>query len=234
MNNTTSLTNASRPKPPIFLAMLYVTILLLSGTFFYRFVDIHSILLPGGILIYPLMYVITDIVAELHGYSIAKSFILYGILCNFFFGIMAFILTHTPTVPGSTFTHDYNIIFRSLVKLDFGNCIGSIFGGFLNIYLISKWKILVKGRFFFIRSITSNLFGELAMLVVTGFIVLLWTMPINKIIYLLVADYTVRIIFSICASIPAALYVSYYRHNNDIDTYDISTKFNPFNISIKK
>ena len=216
----------------IFLAMLYTVVLTLSAVFFYRYVDLDHVLLPGGMFVYPILYVITDIVTELYGYSTARLFIWYGIFCNFIFGITAFLLTYTPTIVGTEFAHDYDVIFREILRLDAGNFVGQFLGSFINIYIISKWKVLVKGRLFFIRSVTSNLFGEFIMLIVTGAIVLVGKLPLHEILALLAADYIIRIIFCFISSAPAALFVSYIKKKEKIDVYDFSTKFNPFKLSI--
>lgn len=234
MQNETLIASLHKARHIIFFAMLYILILILSAVFFYRYIDIDHILLPGGIFVYPILYIITDIIAELYGYSISRLFIWYGIACNFIFGISAFLLTYTPTVPGTEFAHDYSLIFRDIIRLNLGNCIGSLVGGFLNIYLLSKWKIILHGRFFMLRSITSNLFGELIMLTITGAIVLVGKLPLHKIISLLAADYGIRIIFCIVLTGPAALYVAYVKKKENIDVFDISTKFNPFKIGLEE
>jgi len=232
MNNDGLLTYMNKSRHLIFLAMLYIVILILSAVFFYRYIDFDHIALPGGMFVYPILYVITDIVTELYGYSTARLFIWYGIFCNFIFGIIAFFLTYTPTISGTEFAHDYNAIFREILRLDAGNFVGQLLGSFINIYMISKWKILVKGRFFFVRSVTSNLFGEFVMLTVTGTIVLAGRLPMHEIFALLAADYVIRILFCFIFSTPAAFFVSYIKNKEKIDVYDLSTKFNPFRLSI--
>lgn len=70
------------------------------------------------------------------------------------------------------------------------------------------------------------------MLVVTGAIVLIGKLPVHKIVTLLLADYGIRVIFSIIAAAPATIYVSYMKRKMHINIYDVSTQFNPFKLSV--
>lgn len=57
----------------ILFSVLYVTIILIPIVLAYRPVALGIFLIPGGAIIFPLSYSISDIVAEIYGYQIARQ-----------------------------------------------------------------------------------------------------------------------------------------------------------------
>lgn len=58
------------------------------------------------------------------------------------------------------YAHAYNIILHLLLRASIANAIAIAIGSFFNIYLLSKWKMLIKGKYFWLRSLGSSAIGE--------------------------------------------------------------------------
>ena len=55
----------------------------------------------------------------------------------------------------------------------------------------------------------------------------------TQLIQLAASDYSVRIGYLIIFAIPAAFIVKFFKSFDQVDIYDVSTNFNPFNLSLE-
>ncbi len=183
----------------IFIVMIYMTIDLSSMVFTYKIIEMGPIIGAASSLIFPLTYSIMDIVAEVYGYQIAKKIIWYAVACDFIFGALVLMISHIPSTTQSE-TMTYIQVLGSLLRAVIAQSIGVLLGALMNIRLISKWKIMTNGRYFWLRSIGSSTIGEAIMLVISVFIALAGVLPVYKLFQLIVDAYLYKIIFAIVAA----------------------------------
>lgn len=56
-----------------------------------------SLIFPAGVLIYPLVFVITSVITEVYGKDIAHRTLIIGIIANLFFIVMTTIILYLPS-----------------------------------------------------------------------------------------------------------------------------------------
>ena len=69
----------------IFLSMfscIYMTVLVISPVTSAKIVAVGPICFPGGTLIFPITFILNDILTEVYGYHITKKVIWQGFLCQ--------------------------------------------------------------------------------------------------------------------------------------------------------
>jgi len=214
----------------IFIAMVYVAIDLSSMVFAYKIIKIGTIIGAASSLIFPLTYSIMDIIAEVYGYKIAKKIIWYGFLCDLIFAILVLLISHIPSTSQMQ-TVAYIQVLGSLLRAVIAQMIGVLSGAFINIYLISKWKTITNGQYFWLRSIGSSTIGEAIMLVISVLIALTGILSFYDLFHLIVYTYIYKVIFAIIAA-PFASIIATILKNKIENWHSHSVNFNPFkNIS---
>lgn len=183
----------------IFIAMLYIAVDLSSMVFAYKIIEIGPIIGAASSLIFPLTYSIMDIIAEVYGYNIARKIVWFGFVCDLIFAILVFFISHIPS-PVQAQTMAYIQVLGLLLRAVVAQTIGVLSGAFINIYLISKWKMLTNGRYFWLRSIGSSTIGEAIMLIVSVLIALLGILSFSQLIHLILYAYLYKVIFAIIAA----------------------------------
>ena len=183
----------------LLIVMIYMAIDLSSMVFAYKIIEIGPIVSAASSLIFPLTYSIMDIIAEVYGYRTAKKIIWYAFACDFIFATLVLAISHIPSASQSE-TVVYIQVLGPLLRAVAAQTIGVLSGAFINIHLISKWKIMTNGRYFWLRSIGSSTIGEAIMLVISVFIALLGVLSISKIFQLIIYTYIYKIIFAIVAA----------------------------------
>jgi uncharacterized integral membrane protein (TIGR00697 family) len=144
------------------IAMAYVTAKLVAILLFYKIVTIFSITAAASTLVIPLWFCIGDVITEVYGYKIAKKLVWTSVLCQLFFGWLPAALNYLPT---SHITHinqaAYSEVIANLPKGATASFIAIAVGGIVNATVLNKWKLILNGKYFFLRSLGSTAIGEL-------------------------------------------------------------------------
>ena len=125
----------------------------------------------GGTLLFPIAYVLGDILTEVYGFRAARRAIWTGFAILAFSSLVFFILRMLPAerfweAQGGgdvTGTAAYNIILGGMSSggIVLASLAGFFAGEFSNSVLLSKIKVAMQGRFLWFRAIVSSLVGEL-------------------------------------------------------------------------
>ena len=175
----------------IFTACLIVSNIIAGKTF-----DFFSFTLPCGVIIFPIIYIVNDVLAEVYGYEKARRVILLG----FFMNLVAVICYNvTIWLPAPVFFENseaFSIVLGSTARLLIASFIAYLVGSLVNAKLMTYLKKWDEEKLFF-RCIVSTLFGEGldALLFITiGFF---GTMPIAALLVMIVAQALFKTVYEI-------------------------------------
>jgi len=216
------------------LSMAFVLSFVGSSLLVNRIMYLGPFIVPGGMLIYPFVYFFGDIITEVYGYKISRNMLWWGLSAQLLFSIIMLLMIK---IPQASFWHHqsaYETVFSPVPLYSLTCFLGTFVGGFVNIYIISKWKILLKGRFFWLRSIASTAVGEsLFSVIALTPVFIVQATHLNHVFYIVISAYIVKFIFTIVSSVPATILVSMLKTAENCDAYDYNTNFNPFSLLIE-
>ena len=125
----------------------------------------------GGTILFPLAYVLGDILTEVYGFKTARKAIYTGFIILAFSALVFFVLGILPGEAywenqyGSSISGNaaYNAILGGISSggIVLASLAGYFAGNFSNSILMSRIKVLMKGKFLWFRAIVSSLVGEL-------------------------------------------------------------------------
>lgn len=138
------------------LMALYVTCLLCANWFDARLIGIIGIYSGGGIFIYPITYIILDVITEAYSYEDARRLVWYGLFFNFIFILYGQTITFLPSPEYS----NNNILYDTLVNLNtrifLASAISYLCSELFNSYFLQKMKFKMKGKYMGIRFLLSS------------------------------------------------------------------------------
>ncbi len=106
--------------------------------------------------------------------------------------------------------------------------IAFIVAGFLNIYFLTKWKVLTQGKYFWLRSVGSSSLGIIFYCRLIVPLNVAKKVPFHEVGSLLFWSIAIKISFVICLTHFASMIVSFLKRQEGIDIYDTDIKlFNP-------
>jgi uncharacterized integral membrane protein (TIGR00697 family) len=211
------------------LAMFYMTIKITTVLLIYKIITIGSFSPSASTIIIPLWFVTGDIIAEIYGYKTARNLIWMAILGQFIFAFLcwSFALVDSPDILQNQ--EAYEEILTRIPRVAFASFLAIALGGILNAYAINKWKILLHGKYFLLRSFGASAIGELTFTICAYMVKFAGITPISKIIELITISYIFKLIINPFLIIPAFVITKYIKsHETSLSNVNLD-KENLFN-----
>lgn len=155
---TPSLANA-RYYPQ--LAMVFIALLLTANVVGEKPLQFFgSIVLPAGLMLFPLTYLIGDLLTEVYGFKASRRVIWVGMLCNLFMAGACQLSIHFPYLATWEKQEAYALILGTSSRLMVVSVFTYFVGELLNAYVVATLKARMQGRFFWVRALLGNWLGE--------------------------------------------------------------------------
>ena len=123
-------------------------------------ISVFGISLTGGLIVFPISYIINDCVCEVWGFQKTRLLIWTGFAMNFFFVAMGALCDWIPGAPYWDNDAGFHAIFGLAPRVAAASFVAFIVGSFANAYVMSRMKIHDKGSNFSLRAILSTIVGE--------------------------------------------------------------------------
>ena len=218
----------------LFMMMLYFTLTLVANATFSKVIQFSDFVGVGGEVVLPLVFLIEDIIAEVYGYRLSRTLLWYVMLAEFIFSAFILIIIHMPSPHYWQLQTDFNNVFGKLIQVGPVAIIAVILGRFINIYLITRLKVIVNGKYFWFRSVLSTSIGGGAVAFLYYFIGFHGIYPLPDIVHMFLSELALRVVYAMIGGIPAILIVIWLKRSEKVDIFDVSTNFNPFKLTLKQ
>lgn len=215
----------------LFLVMMSLNVMLCSGVLTHRLIQLGPIYTMAGTLVAPLWFTLSDIIAEVYGYRVARKIVWFGFICQATFAITCNLLIKIPSPNFLDNKAAYSSVLGSILPTCLSAMIAYFIAGFINIYFISKWKILLRGRYFWLRSLGATVISAFIFTLLAVFLIQYGALPLRKILIIISVSYSLKIVYAIILAFPANLFASAIKKAEGVDIYDHGINYNPFKFS---
>lgn len=144
------------------LGILFNVCLIAANLLETKVIQLGSLTVTAGLLVFPISYIINDCIAEVWGFRKARLIIWSGFLMNFFVVSLGLIAVSLPAAPFWEGEEHFNFVFGMAPRIVVASLLAFLVGSFLNAYVMSRMKIASQGRNFSARAIWSTVVGETA------------------------------------------------------------------------
>lgn len=175
---------------------IYCSSLIVSNILAFKTFRIGDINLPSAVIIFPIIYIINDILSEVYGYKKAKNTILLGFLTNLIAVIMYNIAIILPPSENFLLQSEFALVLSNSLRMLIASFLAYIVGSLANskIMIILKEKARKK---LMLRCVISTLIGETLDACIFITIAFAFTMPIKIIITMIIAQALFKTIYEI-------------------------------------
>lgn len=190
-----------------FLSMIYITFLMAATVMAYKVVNIGGVSEPGSTLIYTFTFFLGNIYAELYGSYFAKKLIWQSVITGYIFAILISVVNALPSPLYWNLGREFDLVIGHVLRFTTAGIIGYLSSAFLNIYLLTKWKDKLKGRYFWFRSLFATTISEGAATFIAGIITFIGMMPVKNIFAVMLNAFLFKMIYGLIAVWPASFVV---------------------------
>ena len=205
------------------LASVYAGVLLISNILANKIIMPFEYVLPCAVILFPVVYIISDLMTEVYGIKLSKIAIKTNTCMNLFMSLIFMLAVYIPSAPFAD-ASAFNQILGSTPRMIFASLISYYLGDTINSYSLSFFKaklnnIKVLNTFFF-RSICSSMLGQI--FDTFGFITLAFygTVPNDMIITMMICQYTVKVGYQIILHPFMTRIVKWWKKVEGIDVID--------------
>jgi hypothetical protein len=161
---------------------------------------ILNVTLTAGVFLFPVVYIIGDVIPEVYGIKAAKKVILLGFLTNVI-AVGFFLLTIAlPYPPYFTIQDSFKNVLGFTPRLLIASFVGYLAGTNVNAYVLIWIKKLTKEKYLWIRTISSTIFGESVDSILFITIAFTGILPKQAMIPMIIAQAGFKILYEVLAT----------------------------------
>ncbi|GAA0190022.1 queuosine precursor transporter [Cytobacillus oceanisediminis] len=132
-----------------------------TGSFSLGPVQVWPLLVDGGAVLFPLAYVLGDVVAEVYGFRAARRAVLVGFACAVL-AVLTFAVVQR--IPGASFYANqdaYEAVLGPVGQIVLASVVGYVCGQLTNAWVLTRMKARTAERALVVRLASSTGVGEL-------------------------------------------------------------------------
>jgi len=212
---------------------LFVAILLISEITSTKLVHIWFFQTAGAIILFPISYIMSDILTEVYGYARARRVMWIGFGSLILMSVVLILVGMMPSAPSWHNQQAYNLILGFVPRLSMASIIAYWAGGFANDFILAKMKIWTKGKMLWSRTIGSTVVGQAVDSFLFIGIAFYGILPTPVVLQIAVTQYCLKVAYETVATPITYFIVSQLKKKEGIDVYDYNTNFNPFHVKVE-
>ena len=210
---------------------VFIASLIAANIIAVKLVVVAGLLLPAAVIIFPLSYIVGDVLTEVYGYSKARRVIWLGFLANLIVVAAIWIAGMLPAAGFWDGQDAYQRILGMAPRILAASFLAYLVGEFANAYVLAKMKIATEGRFLWARTIGSTLVGQGVDSAIFIVIAFAGVIPTSALVTAVVTQWLVKSGYEALATPLTYLVVGFLKRREGVDTYDTETRFNPLALS---
>ncbi|MCC7275677.1 MAG: queuosine precursor transporter [Alphaproteobacteria bacterium] len=210
---------------------LFVTCLVVANIVAVKLVAIGGLIVPAGVVVFPVTYILGDVLTEVYGYSRARRAIWLGFLCNLL-AVAAIVVA--GALPPADFWDGqpaFERILGQAPRLLAASFVAYLVGEFVNAYVLARLKVAMEGRMLWVRTIASTLIGQLFDSAVFVALAFAGVMPPSLMAAAILTQWLFKSAYEAAATPVTYAVVGWLKRAEGIDVYDRRTRFNPLALS---
>ena len=224
--------NSSRQKLSVsflLMAILFNVCLIASNLFETKLFMAGPVALTGGVVIFPISYIINDCLVEVWGYRKARLVIWSGFVMNFFVVAMAQVVRLLPAAPFWDGGPHFDYVFAMAPRVTLASMLAFLCGSTVNAWIMSRMKVASKGRRFSLRAIVSSIGGETVDSLIF-FPIAFWGLGADDMVRLMLTQIVLKTLYEVIILPVTNVVVRRLKRFEGEDTFDEHISYNPFRI----
>jgi queuosine precursor transporter len=207
---------------------LFITALITANVVAVKLIEVGGFVLSAAIVIFPISYIVGDVLTEVYGYARARRVIWLGFTCNLIAGLA---IVGAGALPSAPFWVEnqkaYDTILGVAPRVLMASFIAYLVGEFANAAVLARMKVATEGRFLWARTIGSTVIGQGLDSFVFVSIAFTGIMPPDVLHTTIVNQWLAKTAYEAIATPLTYIVVARLKRIEGMDVYDRETSFNP-------
>lgn len=203
----------------------FVTTLVVSNVIAVKLVEIEGRIFPAGLVVFPLAYLLGDVLTEVYGYRAARQVIWLGFACNLLAVGAIQAAIQLPAAPFYVLDEAYTDVLGTTWRLFLASLAAYLVGELVNAIVLARMKVATGGRFLWARTIGSTVVGEGLDSVI--FVTLAFAGTGAPLLDPILTTWAIKIGWEAAATPFTYAIVNRLKRAEGVDAFDRDIRFNP-------
>jgi hypothetical protein len=209
------------------ISVLFVTVLIISNIVSTKILDLWFFTFDGWTILFPLSYIIWDILTEVYWYKQSRKIIWMWFWCIILVWITIMIVWLLPPSADWPYQEDYQNILWLTPRIIIASLIAYFAWEFSNSYILAKLKIYTKWKKLWLRIIGSTVVWEFFDTMIFILVAFYWIFWNDVIIAIIISNYIFKVWVEILFTPLTYKIIWKIKKIENEDYYDYETDFNP-------
>ncbi len=213
-------------------AAVFVTCLITANVVAVKLVALGGLILPAGVVIFPVSYILGDVLTEVYGFRRARLVIWLGFACNLLFVLAVWLGGILPAASFWDGQAAYERILGFTPRLLAASFAAYLVGELANSVVLARMKVLTGGRWLWSRTIGSTVVGEGLDSLIFISLAFAGILPARALLLTVVTQWLVKSAYEALATPLTYAVVGFLKRREGLDPFDRDVTFNPLPIGI--
>lgn len=162
-----------------------------------------DVVVTPGVFLYPLTFLIVDLLNESYGFKLARKAILFAFSSNALIITLLSTTSYLPGLPGWKLDAPFSEVMTHVSSVLIASSISFLFSEYFNSYLLCKIKELTNSRFLFLRVFLSTFFAVIVDSFIFCTIAFYGAMQNDEILDIIYIQISIKMCFAVFNIFPA-------------------------------
>lgn len=205
--------------------VLFVTTLLVSNIVSVKIVSVGWLTFDAGTVLFPLAYIVGDIITEVYGYRRMRRLIYNGVAAMMLMTLTFWVVQLLPADSSWTGQAAFESTLGVVWRLAIGSVVALFVGEIMNAYVMGRMKVASRGRGLWRRMVSSSLAGNALDTVIFSTIAFAGTMPMTSFWQLIITVFLIKMAVEIMVSPLTMRLIARVKKHEKLDTFEQPAKY---------
>ena len=163
--------------------------------------EIFGVVASVGIFMYPITFLVTDVVEDVFGKERVKGFVLVGFISVVLVMLFTTLSVLLPPASRYPFNEQYLTVFSPSIRIMIASLVAFLIAQYHDIWAFNFWKRKTKGRFLWLRNNASTIVSQFIDTTLFMFIAFYMVTPkytVDFIFALIIPYYLLKVFIALC------------------------------------
>ena len=205
--------------------VLFVTTLLVSNIVSVKIVSVGWLTFDAGTVLFPLAYIVGDIITEVYGYRRTRRLIYSGVAALMLMTLTFWVVQLLPADSSWTGQAAFESTLGVVWRLAIGSVTALFVGEIMNAYVMGRMKVASRGRGLWRRMVSSSLAGNALDTVIFSTIAFVGTIPTTSFWQLIITVFLIKMAVEIMVSPLTMHLITRVKKHEKLDTFEQPAKY---------
>lgn len=213
---------------------LFVALLMISQVTAVKPVD-FGVAFTGADVIFPLVYLLGDVITEIYGFARSRIVIWTGLGANLLMSAAVWLVGVMPGEAGwveAGGQQAWDFLLGLAPRIALASLLAYFVGEFVNAYVLARLKVAMQGRLLWVRTIGSSLVGQGVDTLIFFPVAYAGPWPWDLLLEIMAVAYVIKVSVEVFMTPVTYAVVTFLKRRTGVDVYDRDLTFNPFRIKL--